>query len=255
QVLEIKNAGERAASLTKQLLAFSRHQVLQPTVLDLNGIVADFDRMLRRLMGERIKLAVNCEPALWQVMADPGEIGRAIMNLSLNARDSMPEGGTLTIETANVILTQADVPDPGITPGRYVVMAVRDIGVGMDAEMQARIFEPFFTTKGIGEGTGLGLSTVLGIVEQSGGAIRCESHPDRGTTFRIFLPAVAEGAHLGAVPAGRLTEAPRGSESVLLVEDEDAVRKLARRILEKSGYVVQEARDGREGLSLCETYQ
>jgi len=255
QVLEIKTAGERAASLTQQLLAFSRRQVLQPKVLDLNAIVADFDRMLRRLVGERIEVALDCEPALWQVRADPGEIGRAIMNLSLNARDAMPTGGTLTIETANATLTEADAANPELAPGRYATMAVRDTGVGIDAEVRAHIFEPFFTTKETGKGTGLGLATVLGIVEQSGGAIRCESEPGLGTTFTIFLPAVAEAVDQGARPVGGLAKAPKGSEVILLVEDEDMVRVLARRILEASGYVVYEARNGREGLALCEAHE
>ncbi len=255
QVLEIKTAGERAASLTQQLLAFSRRQVLQPKVLDLNAIVADFDKMLRRLVGERIRVVVNCEPTLWQVRADPGEIGRAIMNLSLNARDAMPEGGTLTIQTANVTVTEADASEPELSPGRYVTMAIRDTGVGMNAEMQAHIFEPFFTTKETGKGTGLGLATVLGIVEQSGGDIRCESGPDQGTVFTIFLPAVAEAVDKASRPAGGLDKAPKGSEVILLVEDEDIVRVLARKVLEASGYVVHEARDGREGLALCEAHE
>ncbi len=255
QVLEIKSAGNRAASLTQQLLAFSRRQVLQPKVLDLNVIVAEFDRMLRRLVGEQIKVAVDCEPALWQVRADPGEIGRAIMNLSLNSRDAMPDGGTLTIETANLPLTDADASERALAPGRYVTLAVRDTGVGIDAEMQAHIFEPFFTTKETGKGTGLGLATVLGIVEQSGGVIRCESRPGEGTTFRIFLPAVAGTAHQGARPAAGLAEAPKGSGVILLVEDEDAVRKLARLVLEASGYTVLESRNGREGLALCEAHE
>jgi two-component system CheB/CheR fusion protein len=255
QVLEIKTAGERAASLTQQLLAFSRRQVLQPKVLDLNAIVADFDRMLRRLVGERIEVVVDCDPALWQVRADPGEIGRTIMNLSLNARDAMPTGGTLTIETANATVTEADAPNPELAPGRYATMAVHDTGVGIDAEVRAHIFEPFFTTKETGKGTGLGLATVLGIVEQSGGAIRCQSEPGRGTVFTIFLPAVAEVVDQGAPPAGGLAKAPKGSEVILLVEDEDMVRVLARRILEASGYVVYEARNGREGLALCEAHQ
>jgi two-component system CheB/CheR fusion protein len=255
QVLEIKTAGERAASLTQQLLSFSRRQVLQPKVLDLNVIVGDFERMLRRLVGERIKVAVACAPGLWQVRADPGEIGRAIMNLSLNARDALPDGGTLTIETANVTLSEADAPGQDLAPGRYVTMAVRDTGIGMDAEMQAHIFEPFFTTKEAGKGTGLGLATVLGIVEQSGGTIRCQSELGRGTTFQIFLPAVAEALDNGAGPAEGLTKAPKGSEVILVVEDEDAVRKLARTILEASGYVVLDAHNGREGLALCEAHQ
>jgi signal transduction histidine kinase/CheY-like chemotaxis protein len=252
QALEIKTAGERAASLTQQLLAFSRRQVLQPKVIGLNAIVEDFDRMLRRLVGERIKVVIDCDPCLWQVRADPGEFGRAIMNLSLNARDAMPEGGTLTIKTANVTLQDADARDQDLDPGRYVTLAVHDTGVGIDAEVQAHIFEPFFTTKETGKGTGLGLATVLGIVEQSGGAVRCESEPDRGTAFTIFLPAVAAAAPALA-PSGGMDKAPRGSEVILLVEDEDMVRGLARMILETSGYVVIEASNGREGLTMCET--
>jgi signal transduction histidine kinase/CheY-like chemotaxis protein len=253
QVHEIKTAGERAASLTQQLLAFSRRQVLQPKVLDLNIIVAEFERMLRRVVGERIQVMVNAEQALWQVRADPGEIGRAIMNLSLNARDAMPEGGDLTIETANVTLTEADAGERGLAPGRYVTLAVRDTGVGIDEEAQAHIFEPFFTTKQTGKGTGLGLATVLGVVEQSGGVIHCESQPGGGTSFRIFLPAIAATVDTGGRRAGGLAEAPKGSEVILLVEDEDAVRQLARAILEASGYVVHEASNGREGLVACET--
>jgi CheY-like chemotaxis protein len=209
--------------------------------------------MLRRLVGERIEVAVACAPDLWQVRADPGEIGRAIMNLSLNARDAMPAGGTLAIETANATVTEADAAGQNLAPGRHVMLAVRDTGVGMDAQKQAHIFEPFFTTKETGKGTGLGLAIVLGIVEQSGGAIRCQSELGHGTTFQIFLPAVAEAADKGV---GRgLAKAPKGSEVILMVEDEDAVRKLARTILEASGYVVLEARDGREGLALCEDRQ
>jgi len=254
QVLEIKTAGERAASLTQQLLSFSRRQVLQPKVLDLNVIVGDFERMLRRLVGERIKVAVACAPGLWQVRADPGEIGRAIMNLSLNARDAMPDGGTLSIETANAALSEADARGQDLAPGRYAMLTVRDTGVGMDAEMQAHIFEPFFTTKETGKGTGLGLATVLGIVEQSGGAIRCQTDLGQGTTFKIFLPAV-EALDNGGGPAGGLVKAPKGSEVILVVEDEDAVRKLARTVLENSGYVVLDARNGREGLALCKAHQ
>jgi two-component system CheB/CheR fusion protein len=254
QVLEIRTAGERAASLTQQLLSFSRRQVLQPKVLDVNAIVADFERMLRRLVGERIKVAVACAPGLWQVRADPGEIGRAIMNLSLNARDAMPDGGTLAIETANVTLSEADGPGQDLVPGRYAMLAVRDTGVGMDAELRAHLFEPFFTTKETGKGTGLGLATVLGIVEQIGGAIRCQSEPGIGTSFKIFLPAVEALDNRGE-PALGLTEASKGSEVILLVEDEDTVRNLARMVLETSGYVVLDARDGSEGLALCGAHQ
>jgi two-component system CheB/CheR fusion protein len=255
QALEIQSAAERAAAFTHQLLAFSRRQVLQPKVLDLNAIIADFDRMLSRLVGERIKVVVECQPGLWRVKADPGEIGRAIMNLSLNARDAMPGGGTLTIATANATLKEAGAGNPDLPPGRYVTMAVRDTGIGMDAETRTHLFEPFFTTKEAGKGTGLGLATVLGIVEQSGGAIRCESEPGGGSTFTVFLPATAETVDRGITVAGGLAQAPRGSETVLLVEDEDAVRVLAQKILERSGYVVLSARNGREGLALCEAHQ
>jgi hypothetical protein len=177
------------------------------------------------------------------------------MNLCLNARDAMPGGGTLTIATANATLTEAGAGNPDLPPGRFVTMAVRDTGIGMDAETRTHLFEPFFTTKEAGKGTGLGLATVLGIVEQSGGAIRCESEPGGGSTFTVFLPATAETVDQGSPAAGGLAEAPRGSETVLLVEDEDAVRVLAQKILERIGYVVLSARNGREGLALCEAHQ
>ena len=254
QVREIKSAGDRAASLTKQLLAFSRRQVLQPKVIDLNHIVADFERMLRRLVGERIRVTIDCAPDLWQVRADPGEIGRAVMNLALNARDAMQGDGTLTIQTTNLTLEAAEAPGRNVPPGRYAALAVRDTGVGMDAEVQEHIFEPFFTTKETGKGTGLGLATVLGIVEQSGGAIQCQSELGMGTTFSILLPAVAEAALPGVRPPAGLAAAPGGTESILLVEDEDAVRALVRTILETRGYAVIEAPNGRAGLKLCETH-
>ena len=254
QVLEIKKAGERAASLTKQLLSYSRRQVLHPKVIGLNAVVADFERMLRRVVGERIKVAIDCDPLLWQVKADPGEIGRAVLNLALNARDAMPEGGTLTIETVNVTMA-ADALDQELAPGRYVMMAVHDTGLGMDAEEQSHIFEPFFTTKPVGKGTGLGLATVLGIVEQSGGAIRCESQPGEGTTFKIFLPAVSEPVDKAPHPVPLLTIVPKGSEVILLVEDEEMVRVLARKVLEARGYAVHEARNGREGLAFCQAHE
>jgi len=177
--------------------------VLQPKVIDLNVIVAEFDRMLRRLVGDDIKVAVDCEPALWQIRADPGEIGRVIMNLSLNARDAMSDGGTLTIKTANVALTEADASEPALAPGRYAMLAVHDTGVGIDAEAQAHIFEPFFTTKETGKGSGLGLATVLGIVEQSGGVIRCESQRGEGTSFTMFLPGSGRGGGPGSAPVRR----------------------------------------------------
>ena len=255
-MLEIKSAGERAASLTQQLLAFSRRQVLQPKVLDLNAIVADFDKLLRRLVGERIKVAVNCEADLWQVRADPGEIGRAIMNLFLNARDAMPDGGTLTIETANVILAEAAATDQDLAPGRYVTLAVRDTGVGMElggagytsssrsSRPKRPAKEPAWASPPFSE-----------LSSKAAASSVASPQLGEGTTFTIFLPAVAEAVDKGAHRAGGLAKAPTGSEVILLVEDEDIVRVLARRVLEASGYVVLEARNGREGLALCQSHE
>jgi nitrogen-specific signal transduction histidine kinase/CheY-like chemotaxis protein len=254
EVIYIQTAAERAASLTQQLLTFSRRRVLQPTVLSLNEMIADFDRMLRHLVGARIKVVIDCEPALWRVRADIGEIGRVMMNLSLNARDAMPEGGTLTIHTANVNLI-AETPNSELPSGRYVMMAVQDTGAGMEEAVQAHIFEPFFTTKEIGSGTGLGLATVLGIVEQSGGVIRCETQLGEGTIFRMLLPATDEPAEEVTRRAGATGNEPKGSGTILLVEDEALVRELARTILEESGYLVLEARNGREGLAMCEAHE
>lgn len=254
QVREIRTAGQRAAALTQRLLAFSRRQLLQPKVLDLNHIVVDFDGMLRRLVGERIETRINCQQDLWHVRADPGELGRVIMNLTLNARDAMPGGGTLRIETSNVTLTRAEASAQSIDPGNYVALSVSDTGVGFGDEVRSHIFEPFFTTKATGKGTGLGLATVLGIVEQSGGAIRCESNPGVKTIFTILLPAVSATVETSTQPEAGFSTAPRGTEEILLVEDEDSVRVLARRILETLGYVVHEAQNGREGLTFCESY-
>jgi two-component system CheB/CheR fusion protein len=260
QVREIRKAAERAASLTHQLLAFSRRQILQPELINLNALLADFDRMLRRLVGERIRVNVNCAPDLWQVRVDQGEFGRAIMNLWLNARDAMPAGGTLDIETANLTVTEAELPGQGaagrgLAPGRYVMMAVHDTGVGMSAGTQTQIFEPFFTTKGVGKGTGLGLATVLGIVEQSGGVIRCESQPGEGTTFRIFLPAAIAKPPKEVKPPPGFAKTLTGSEVVLLVEDESSVGKFSRIVLQKCGYTVIDGQNGREGLTLCRDHE
>jgi two-component system CheB/CheR fusion protein len=254
-VHEIDSAAQRAAALTDQLLAFSRRKVLQPKVFDVNTVVVDFERMLRRILSEQIRVVVRPGAGLWQLKADPGEIGRVLMNLCLNARDAMPAGGTLTIQTENVTLDGADAHLHNLAAGQYVELGVRDTGTGMDPATQAHVFEPFFTTKGTGKGTGLGLATVLGIVEQSGGAIWCHSELGQGTRFKILLPAITAAPDAGH-SAGGLAEAPRGrAEVVLLVEDEDKVRKLARTVLEHRGYVVVEARDGREGLSVCEAHQ
>ncbi len=248
---EITRAGERAAALTRRLLAFSRQQLVVPQVLDLNALVADTEKLLRRLIGEDVELVADLEPALGRVQADPGQVEQILMNLAVNARDAMPRGGRLTIQTRNL---RVDVSDSsGVVPGPYVLLAVADTGCGMDEATQARLFEPFFTTKGPGRGTGLGLATVHGIVQQAGGHIAVESAPGRGTTFRIYLPRVEavgptrksqQGAHLR----------PGGRETILLVEDESAVRALVRAVLQDGGYQVLEARDGREALQMVEQY-
>jgi CheY-like chemotaxis protein len=250
---EIRKAADRAASLTRHLLSFSRKQILQPQVLDLNGIVGEMDRMLHRLIGEDIRLLTILHPALACVKADAGQMEQVIMNLAVNARDAMPKGGTLTIETANVHL-QEDIVQRhfNVPPGDYVLLAVTDSGIGMDSETQDRIFEPFFTTKPEGEGTGLGLSTVYGIVERSGGTIVVYSEVGRGSAFKVYLPRIEE-APARAKPMAAVT-LPRGSETVLVAEDEDALRALVCAILREHGYKVLEARNGGEGLLLCEQY-
>jgi two-component system CheB/CheR fusion protein len=253
-IQQIKKAGERAAALTEQLLAFSRQKILQPKILDLATVVADFERMLGRLMDERIRVVIASQPDLWRVRADPGEIGRALMNLCLNARDAMPGGGILTVATTNVTLGEPDAHAPDLPAGRYVLLSVTDNGVGIGPEMLTTVFEPFFTTKDIGKGTGLGLATVHGIVEQSGGAIWCESVLGQGTTFKMLLPAVVGELEKEGPSRDSLDTAPRGTELILLVEDEDGVRQLARSVLEMSGYAVLEAQDGSVALKLCGTH-
>jgi two-component system cell cycle sensor histidine kinase/response regulator CckA len=249
-IAEIRKAGERASNLTRQLLAFSRKQVFEPRVIDLNALLADSSRMLARLIGEHIRFVTRLEPALANVRADPGQVEQVIVNLVVNARDAMPDGGTLTVRTENADVDAGSSRRHfGIAPGRYVVMAVEDTGVGIDAETQKRIFEPFFTTKETPRGTGLGLATVYGIVSQSGGEIFVASAPGRGAIFAIYLPRVEEPAEVATpAPAG----APhRGSETILLVEDEDAVRGLTRRCLEASGYTVLQASNAEEALALA----
>jgi signal transduction histidine kinase/CheY-like chemotaxis protein len=239
--LQIKKAGQSAASLTRQLLAFSRQQVLEPKVLDLNAIVLNVEKMLRRLIGEHIDLRTSLDPTLGNVKADQSQIEQVILNLAVNARDAMAEGGKLLIETANVDLDQdyARRHRPQL-PGQYVLLSVADTGKGMDAETQAHIFEPFFTTKEVGKGTGLGLSTVYGVVRQSGGHIWVYSEPGQGTTFKIYLPRVARMVQAQQAPATP-GDSMRGSETILLVEDEESLRGLTRSLLEDSGYTVLEA--------------
>jgi two-component system, cell cycle sensor histidine kinase and response regulator CckA len=254
-LIEVKRAGQRAAGLTRQLLAFSRKQVLQPQVLDLNQVVAGIETMLRRVIGEHIALVRTEGPSLGLVEADPGQLEQVIMNLAINARDAMPDGGTLTIETGNVDLdAQYAAIHPSITPGQHVLLSVTDTGCGMDEQTLTQVFEPFFTTKEKGKGTGLGLSTVYGIVKQSGGNIMVCSEPGRGTTFTIHLPRSAEH-EVPPCPVKPIAAQARCSETVLVVEDEDAVRTLARRILAGAGYRVIEAANGGEALLACEAHR
>jgi signal transduction histidine kinase/ActR/RegA family two-component response regulator len=247
-VEEIHHAGERAASLTRQLLAFSRQQVLRMDVLDLNAVVSGVATMLARLIGEDIRLATVLGPQIGRVRADAGQIEQIILNLAVNARDAMPQGGRLTLETADVVLDEAYAQGHmEVQPGRYVSLAISDTGCGMDKATQARIFEPFFTTKGQGKGTGLGLATVFGIVKQSGGHIWVYSEPGHGSTFRILLPVVEAGARTAPAPAARAA-APSGTETVLVVEDDAAVRAISVYALEASGYAVLQAGAGRDAL-------
>ncbi len=250
---EIRKAGERAAVLTRQLLAFSRRQVLQPKVVDVNDVIQETEAMLRRLIGEHIELETKPSRKLARVRADPGQLGQVIVNLAVNARDAMPDGGRLTIETANVKMAKARAARyPPMPPGAYVRLAVTDTGVGMDAETRARVFEPFFTTKELGSGTGLGLATVYGIVKQSDGFVFATSEPDSGSTFEIFLPSVEDEAEAAA--EALRTSPLFGEETILLVEDEDVVRELVREILEANGYSVLEAAQGEEAIAICRGY-
>ena len=248
---EVKQAADRAVVLTRQLLAFGRKQVLLPTRLDLNQTAAAFDKTFWRLLGEDIKLVLRLAPDLGLTMADPGQIEQVIMNLVINARDAMPGGGTLIIETANVEISDAYAAiHAGVKQGSYVQLAVTDTGSGMDAVTKARLFEPFFTTKERGKGTGLGLSTVYGIVKQSGGGITFYSELGIGTTFRVFLTRDWSVPALTAEPT-RIQERPTGNEAILLVEDEEPIRKFGRRCLEEAGYRVLTAGDGEEALRIC----
>ncbi len=251
---QIERAADRAASLTRQLLAFGRKQVLAPQVIDLNHVVENVGKMLWRVIGEHIELVTVLNRGLWSVKADPGQIEQVIVNLALNARDAMPQGGKLIIETRNADLDEDFVRQhPGAASGRFALLAVTDTGVGMDADTQTRIFEPFFTTKGQGKGTGLGLATAYGIVKQSGGSIWVYSEPGRGTTFNIYLPWTPERAQ-GAQPAADAGKLPCGSETVLLVEDSGALRKLAREFLEQGGYTVLEAGEGAGAMDVAQQH-
>jgi two-component system, cell cycle sensor histidine kinase and response regulator CckA len=255
QAAAIKKASERAASLTRQLLAFSRKQVQQAQVLNLNTVIGEMDKMLRRLIGEDIDLRLNMEPGLAAVKADPGQVEQILMNLVVNARDAMPLGGRITIETANVYLDEAYVRKHSyVTPGPYVVIAVSDDGAGMDAETKSHIFEPFFTTKEMGKGTGLGLSTVYGIVKQSQGSLEVYSEPGIGTTFKLYLPQVEVNVTKARAEA-LFNAGLQGTETILVVEDEEMLRELVCESLKRNGYEVLEANHGNGALAVCEGHQ
>jgi PAS domain S-box-containing protein len=253
---EIQRAAGRASSLTQQLLAFSRKQMLQPQVLDLNTVSRELEPMLHRLIGDDIQVVLRLDEAIGRVKADRSQLEQVLINLIVNARDAMPCGGTVSVETANVELTDSYARGrPIVAPGRYVMIAVSDTGEGMDEATQSRIFEPFFTTKPAGKGTGLGLSTVYGIVKQSSGYIWVYSEPLIGTTFKVYLPML-DAEEISVTTAERAVgRVVMGSETVLLVEDEPSVRSIARRILERNGYTVLEAHDGRHALRVAEQYK
>ena len=251
-VLQIQNAAERAAALTGQLLTFSRKQVLQPKLLSLNPLVLDPKGMLGRLIGEDIQLLIVVHEGLGLVKADPGQIEQVLMNLAVNARDAMPKGGKLTIETANAELDASYAAEhPSVRPGPHVMLAVSDTGVGMDAETRSHVFEPFFTTKEAGKGTGLGLATVYGIVSQSEGHIFVYSEPGHGTSFKIYLPRAGDGPGPAASVKAAEGPPPTGTETILLAEDEEIVRLLARELLQRLGYHVLEARSGMAALEIA----
>jgi len=253
-VVEIKSAVEQAASLTGQLLAFSRKQVLQPKALDLNGVVGSMQGLLRRLIGENIDLEILQAAETGRVRADPGQLEQVILNLVVNGRDAMPRGGTLILETADVDLNEAHAKEGmGIDPGPHVMLVVTDTGCGMDEELQSHIFEPFFTTKERHKGTGLGLSTVFGIVKQSKGGISVSSKPGSGTTFKIYLPRVLD-VPVEAEPAPSPAPSLVGTETVLLVEDETSIRKAVRQALQRNGYRILEAPNPGEALLISEQH-
>jgi len=246
---------DRAAALTRQLLAFSRNQVLQPQVLDPAAIVESIVPMLCRLLGEHVELASHQAPGLGCITVDPSQLEQVIVNLAVNARDAMPDGGKLTIELSNVEFDPAYMAShPGAVPGPYLLLAVSDTGIGMDEETRVRIFEPFFTTKESGHGTGMGLATVYGIVKQSGGFIYVYSEPGHGTTFRIYLPRVTEERPAAVTENPAVRPSSSGTETILLVEDEPAVRGFARRTLEDHGYIVLEAASGADALSIVASH-
>jgi PAS domain S-box-containing protein len=256
-IQEIEKAGVRAASLTRQLLAFSRKQIIKPKILDINEVINETEKMLKRMIREDIEFLTALEPELWKVYTDPGQIDQVVMNLVVNARDAMPLGGRLTIETANVELdeTYFQNRDTESKPGPYVMLAVTDNGTGIDKETLSRIFDPFFTTKEIGSGTGLGLSTVYGIVKQNKGYVWVYSEPGKGTTFKIYFPRVAKDVVIAGKEQEEFAGEISGSETVLMVEDDDALRNITKKMLQKYGYKILEAENGEKALNVGETHE
>ena len=250
---EVLKAADRAAALTNQLLAFSRRQVMQLCVMSVNTVIERTQKMLRRLIGEDIEVHVNLGADVWNIKADPSHLDQALVNLAVNARDAMPTGGLIMIETANVRLDETYAKThPGVVPGEFVMIAVSDTGHGMDAETRRRIFEPFFTTKEIGKGTGLGLATVYGIVKQAGGDIWVYSEQGKGTTFKLYFPKVTEAA--AETASGAPGAQPTGNETILLVEDEIAVRELTAKVLQRLGYTALVAADGEQAIEIARSF-
>jgi len=253
---EIKKAGERAASLTRQLLSFSRNQVLEPKVLDINALVTESEKMLMRLVGEDVDLASVLNPNLGRVETDPRQVEQVLMNLVINARDAMPQGGKLTIETDNAVLDQTYCQlHKEVKPGSYVMLAVHDSGCGMDEHTKAHLFEPFFTTKESGKGTGLGLAMIHGFIKQSGGHILVESEVGLGSTIKVYLPEVQKALRSSGKLPPIIEKMPRGTETILLVEDDGAVRMFARQVLQACGYTILEAASGQEAIQLIEQHR
>ncbi len=254
KVSEIQAAGQRAANLTKQLLAFSRKQILKPQVLELNSVVSSISRMLQRLIGEDIQVSLHLDANLGQIQADPTQLEQVLINLAVNARDAMPTGGQLVIETHNIELDGHMAPLQGVPPGDYVLLVVSDTGCGMDEQTKTRVFEPFFTTKEVGKGTGLGLSMVFGVVQQSGGTVTIYSEVGIGTTFKIYLPRLDAPVPQIAEPIRSHSLLATPGDTILLVEDEPSLRALAREVLREAGYIVFEAASGKEALQVAETF-
>ena len=253
-VEEIRKTGQRAAALTRQLLAFSRRQVLEPKVLDLNAVVTDIEKMLRRLIGENIELKTILAPTLGRLLADQGQMEQVILNLAVNARDAMPKGGKLTIETANAVLDDTTIRHmPTAQPGDYVMLSVSDTGIGMDPQTRAKIFEPFFTTKEAGKGTGLGLATIYDVVKRSEGHIWVYSELGKGSVFKIYFPRVRASAPLAASEARR-SQPGTGNETVLVVEDDESLREVTRDLLVQSGYRALQASNGEQALQVVERH-